>query len=344
MSSGLRLRRPVFFAAGLRCPVCLRRIALCPVFLPVFRLSLAGPHFPLPVFLSARVSLCPFLPLSVFLSARISPALSGRPPSSVFRLVFLLSFLVFPFIVHRPPLVVRRPLSIPCCPLSIPCCPLSIPCCPLSIPCCPLSIPCRLLSIARCAVHRPALAACCPSPVAPSIVHRSPLVVRRSLRRSSFIARRLLSVAHCPSLAARCSSPVASPVPRRLYLYPVPRRASFRCRSVRITAFVSAESRPACLRELLAVSFRSGFRRSVFPQKCVRPPYLGRRAVSDKITPCILLSGAIFPARPAILLTIWQRLPFGTTFVQIQGVTGAPDPQGGRTPAARKENGKNINN
>ncbi|MDY4090016.1 hypothetical protein, partial [Alistipes finegoldii] len=123
-----------------------------------------------------------------------------------------------------------------------------------------------------------------------------------------------------------------------------PRRASFRCRSVRITAFVSAESRPACLRELLAVSFRSGFRRSVFPQKCVRPPYLGRRAVSDKITPCVLLSGAIFPARPAILLTIWQRLPFGTTFVQIQGVTGAPDPQGGRTPAARKENGKNINN
>ena len=74
------------------------------------------------------------------------------------------------------------------------------------------------------------------------------------------------------------------------------------------------------------------------------PPYLGRRAVSDKITPCILLSGAIFPARPAILLTIWQRLPFGTTFVQIQGVTGAPDPQGGRIPAARKENGKNINN
>ena len=219
MSSGLRLRRPVFFAGGLRCPVCLRRIALCPVFLPVFRLSLAGPCLPLPVSLSAR----------------ISPALSGRPPSSVFRLVFFLSFLVFPFIVHRPPLV-----------------------------------------------------------------------------------------GGCP--------------------YPVPRRASFRCRSVRITAFVSAESRPACLRELLAVSFRSGFRRSVFPQKCVRPPYLGRRAVSDKITPCILLSGAIFPARPAILLTIWQRLPFGTTFVQIQGVTGAPDPQGGRTPAARKENGKNINN
>ncbi len=326
MSSGLRLRRPVF-------------LPLDSAVLSVFAASLFAPSFfPSSVFLlPARISHCPHFPLPVFLSARISPALSVRPPSSVFRLVFLLSFLVFPFIVHRPPLVVRRPLSIPCCPLSI-------PCCPLSIPCCPLSIPCRLLSIARCAVHRPALAACCPSPVAPSIVHRSPLVVRRSLRRSSFIARRLLSVAHCPSLAARCSSPVASPVPRRLYLYPVPRRASFRCRSVRITAFVSAESRPACLRELLAVSFRIGFRRSVFPQKCVRPPYLGRRAVSDKITPCILLSGAIFPARSAILLTIWQRLPFGTTFVQIQGVTGAPDPQGGRTPAARKENGKNINN
>ena len=110
MSSGLRLRRPVFFAGGLRCPVCLRRIALCPVFLPVFRLSLAGPCLPLPVSLSAR----------------ISPALSGRPPSSVFRLVFFLSFLVFPFIVHRPPLVVRRPLSIPCCPLPVTCRPLFI--------------------------------------------------------------------------------------------------------------------------------------------------------------------------------------------------------------------------
>ncbi len=149
MSSGLRLRRPVFFAAGLRCPVCLRRIALCPVFLPVFRLSLAGPHLPLPVSLSAR----------------ISPALSVRPPSSVFRLVFLLSFLVFPFIVHRPPLVIRRPLSIPC----------------------------RLLSIARCAVHRSSPAACCPSPVVhplppvvccpSSIVHPLPPAVYRPLRR-----------------------------------------------------------------------------------------------------------------------------------------------------------------
>ena len=165
VSSGLRLRRPVFFAAGLRCPVCLRRIALCPVFLPVFRFSLAGPHLPLPASPSARISLCPFLPLPASLSARISPALSGRPPSSVFRLVFLLSFLVFPFIVHRSPLVVRRPLSIPCRPLSI---------------------PCRLLSIARCAVHRSSPVVCCPSPIVypllpvarnlPPAVHRPPLV------------------------------------------------------------------------------------------------------------------------------------------------------------------------
>ena len=293
MSSGLRLRRPVFFAAGLRCPVCLRRIALCPVFLSVFRLSLAGPHFPLPAFPFARVSLCPCLPSFVGSSSVVCIPSGFSSVISCFSvhrpsLAVCCPSPVAPSIVHRPPLVVRRPLSIPCCPLSI-------PCCPLSIPCCPLSIPCRLLSIARCAVHRSSPAACWRLPVP-----RTP--------------------------------------------YPVPRRVSFRCRSVRITAFVSAESRPACLRELLAVSFRSGFRRSVFPQKCVRPPYLGRRAVSDKITPCILLSGAIFPARPAILLTIWQRLPFGTTFVQIQGVTGAPDPQGGRTPAARKENGKNINN
>lgn len=254
MSSGLRLRRPVFFAAGLRCPVCLRRIALCPVFLPVFRLSLAGPHLPLPVSPSVRVSLSPHLASFV------------------------------------------GPSSFVC-------------------------IPSGFSSVISCfSVHRPSLAACCPSPIVyplPPVARNLPPAVHRPLRR---------------------------PYPVAFICTPSPHRTSFRCRSVRITAFVSAESRPACLRELLAVSFRSGFRRSVFPQKCVRPPYLGRRAVSDKITPCILLSGAIFPARPAILLTIWQRLPFGTTFVQIQGVTGAPDPQGGRIPAARKENGKNINN
>ena len=286
MSSGLRLRRPVFFAAGLRCPVCLRRIALCPVFLSVFRLSSRLPFFSCrPAFPTARISHCPCFSLPVSPSVRVS--LSPQLPSFV------------------------GSSSVVC-------------------------IPSGFSSVISCfSVHRPSLAACCPSLVAPFIVHRPPFVVRRPLS----IPCRPLSVARC---AVHRSSPAACwrlPVPRR-----PSRRASFRCRSVRITAFVSAESRPACLRELLAVSFRSGFRRSVFPQKCPPPPYLGRRAVSDKITPCVLLSGAIFPARPAILLTIWQRLPFGTTFVQIQGVTGAPDPQGGRIPAARKENGKNINN
>lgn len=146
MSSGLRLRRPVFFCR--RTPLsCLssphRSLPRLSFRLPSFSCRPASPF--------ARFSLCPFLPLSVFLSARISPALSVRPPSSVFRLVFLLSFLVFPFIVHRPPLVVRRPLSIPCCPPSI--------------PCRLLSIPCRLLSIARCAVHRSSPAACWRLPV-----------------------------------------------------------------------------------------------------------------------------------------------------------------------------------
>ena len=121
------------------------------VFLPVFRLSLAGPHFPLPAFPTARVSLCPCLPLSVFLSVRISPALSVRPQSSVFRLVFLLSFLVFPFIVHRLPFVVRRPLRRPS------------------------SSACRLLSVARC----PSLAARCLL----SVVHPLPPAVHRPLRR-----------------------------------------------------------------------------------------------------------------------------------------------------------------
>ena len=126
VSSGLRLRRPVFLPPD-------------SAVLSVFVASLFAPSFfPSSVFLlPARISLCPFLPLSVFLSARISPALSVRPPSSVFRLVFLLSFLVFPFIVHRPPFVVRRPLSIPCRPLSV----------------------------ARCAVHRSSPAACWRLPV-----------------------------------------------------------------------------------------------------------------------------------------------------------------------------------
>lgn len=151
MSSGLRLRRPVFFAAGLRCPVCLRRIALCPVFLPVFRLSLAGPHFPLPAFPFARVSLCPCLPLSVSPSVRVS--LSPHLASFV------------------------GPSSFVC-------------------------IPSGFSSVISCfSVHRPSLAACCPSPIVyplPPIVHPLPLVVHRSLRRSSFIARRPLSIPCCP--------------------------------------------------------------------------------------------------------------------------------------------------
>lgn len=138
-------------------------------------------------------------------------------------------------------------------------------------------------------------------------------------------------IAHRPSPVTRRPPPAAAP-----HLFPLPFGPDHGFCIRGIPACVSAGA--ACR----VVPQR--FRRSAFPRKSLRLPYLGRRAVSDKITPCILLSGAIFPARPAILLTIWQRLPFGTTFVQIQGVTGAPDPQGGRTPAARKENGKNINN
>lgn len=192
MSSGLRLRRPVFFAGGLRCPVCLRRIALCPVFLSVFRLSSRLPFFSCrPAFPTARVSLCPCLPL---------PA-SRQLCRAVLLRLYSVWFFFCHFLFFRSSSIARR-----------------------------------LLSVARCAVHRPALAACCPSLVAPFIVHRPPFVVRRPL-----------SIPCRPLFIARCVARTPSPC-----------RASFRCRSVRITAFVSAESRPACLRELLAVSFRSG--------------------------------------------------------------------------------------
>ena len=185
MSSGLRLRRPVFLppdSAVLSVFVAsLFALSFFPssVFLPVFRFSLAGPHFPLPAFPFARVSLCPCLPLSVSPSVRVS--LSPHLASFV------------------------GPSSFVC-------------------------IPSGFSSVISCfSVHRPSLAACCPSPVAPSIVHRPPFVVRRPLRRPSSSACRLLSVArcpslaarcllsvvHCPSFAARCLSPVASPVPRR---------------------------------------------------------------------------------------------------------------------------------
>lgn len=122
MSSGLRLRRPVFFAAGLRCPVCLRRIALCPVFLSVFRLSSRLPFFSCrPAFPTARVSLCPCLPL---------PA-SRQLCRAVLLRLYSVWFFFCHFLFFRSSSIARR-----------------------------------LLSVARCAVHRPALAACCPSPVA----------------------------------------------------------------------------------------------------------------------------------------------------------------------------------
>lgn len=160
MSSGLRLRRPVFFAGGLRCPVCLRRIALCPVFLSVFRLSSRLPFFSCrPAFPTARVSLCPCLPLpasrqlcravllrlySVWFFSVISCFSVHRPSPAA-----CCPSLVAPSIVQRLPLVVRRPLSIPCRPLSIPCRPLPVTCRPLFIACCvartpsPLSVPRR---------------------------------------------------------------------------------------------------------------------------------------------------------------------------------------------------------
>ena len=176
MSSGLRLRRPVFlppdsavlsvFVASLFAP----SFFPSSVFLPVFRFSLAGPHFPLPVFLSARVSLCPCF------SQPASPQLCRF----VLRRLYSVWFFFCHFLFFRSS-----------------------------------SIACRLLSVARCAVHRPALAACCPSPV----VHPLPPVV---CCPSSILCRPLF-IARC---VARTPSPLS--VPRR-----PSRRASFRCRSVR---------------------------------------------------------------------------------------------------------------
>ena len=95
------------------------------------------------------------------------------------------------------------------------------------------SIACRLLSVARCAVHRSSPAACCPSPVAPSIVHRPPLVVRRPLSIPCCplsipccplsipccplsIPCRLLSIARCAvhrsSPVVCCPSPIVYPL------------------------------------------------------------------------------------------------------------------------------------
>lgn len=241
MSSGLRLRRPVFFC---------RRTPLSCLSSPhrsLPRLSSRLPFFSCrPAFPTARVSLCPCLPL---------PA-SRQLCRAVLLRLYSVWFFFCHFLFFRSSSIARR-----------------------------------LLSVARCAVHRPALAVCCPSPVP-----RRP--------------------------------------PPHLFPLPFGPDHGFCIRGI-----------PACMSAGAACRVvPQRFRRSAFPRKSLRLPQLGRRAVSDKITPCVLLSGAIFPARSAILLTIWQRLPFGTTFVQIQDVTGAPDPQGGRTPAARTENGKNINN
>ena len=169
MSSGLRLRRPVFlppdsavlsvFVASLFAP----SFFPSSVFLLPARISLC-PHFPLPVFLSARVSLCPHLP---FARVSLSPHLpSFVGSSSVVCIPSGFSSVISCFSIHRPslavccpspvapsivqrlPLVVRRPLSIPCRPLSI-------PCRPLSIPCRPLPVTCRPLFIARCVARTP---------------------------------------------------------------------------------------------------------------------------------------------------------------------------------------------
>lgn len=130
-----------FFAGGLRCPVCLRRIALCPVFLSVFRLSLAGPHLPLPVSPSVRFSLCPCF------SQPASPQLCRF----VLRRLYSVWFFFCHFLFFRSSSIARRLLSVAHC----------------------LSLAARRLSLAACC---PSLAACCPSLVAPFIVHRPPLV------------------------------------------------------------------------------------------------------------------------------------------------------------------------
>lgn len=106
MSSGLRLRRPVFFAAGLRCPVCLRRIALCPVFLSVFRLSSRLPFFSCrPAFPTARVSLCPCLPL---------PA-SRQLCRAVLLRLYSVWFFFCHFLFFRSSSIARRLLSVARC-------------------------------------------------------------------------------------------------------------------------------------------------------------------------------------------------------------------------------------
>ena len=163
------------------------------------RLSSRLPFFSCrPAFPTARVSLCPCLPLPVFLSARVSlcPCFSQPATPQLCRFVLSRLYSVWFFFCHF--LFFRSS-----------------------------SIACRLLSVARCAVHRPALAACCPSLVAPFIVHRPPLVVRRPLSipccplsipcRPLSVVRRPLSILCRPLFIACCVARTPSPlsVPRR---------------------------------------------------------------------------------------------------------------------------------
>lgn len=119
MSSGLRLRRPVFFC---------RRTPLSCLSSPhrsLPRLSSRLPFFSCrPAFPTARVSLCPCLPL---------PA-SRQLCRAVLLRLYSVWFFFCHFLFFRSSSIARR-----------------------------------LLSVARCAVHRPALAACCPSPVPPRL-------------------------------------------------------------------------------------------------------------------------------------------------------------------------------
>lgn len=60
------------------------------------------------------------------------------------------------------------------------------------------------------------------------------------------------------------------------------------------------------------------------PLSRIRIPFSVRSAVCSfcqNNTPAPL-AGVVPKRNPAIMLTIWQGLPFGTTFVQITGVTG----------------------
>lgn len=159
MSSGLRLRRPVFFAAGLRCPVCLRRIALCPVFLSVFRFSLAGPHLPLPASPSARFSLCP----------RLSQPASRQLCRAVLLRLYSVWFFFCHFLFFRSSSIARRLLSVAHCLSLAAHCPSLAACCPsLVAPFIvhrPPFVVRRPLSVARCAVHRSSPAACWRLPV-----------------------------------------------------------------------------------------------------------------------------------------------------------------------------------